>query len=86
MCKCSTSVFQIPVLHKYFTVSRNHVQYDNYRIALEDEEPERFLFLAIPAQIYQTFIQEPFIQKVIDRKGIKLLVYEPFTTNLLWKK
>jgi XisH protein len=62
-------------------------QYSNYQVALEDEEPDRTLYLAIPNQVYQTFFQEPFIQKVIQKKDINLIVYEPNSTQLvLWKK
>ena len=62
-------------------------QYGNYQIALEDEEPDRILYLAIPNQIYQSFFQEPFIQKVIQKKNVNLIVYEPNSTQLvLWKK
>jgi XisH protein len=62
-------------------------QYGNYQVALEDEEPDRILYLAIPNQIYQTFFQEPFIQKVVEKKKVNLIVYEPNSTQLvLWKK
>lgn len=62
-------------------------QYDNYLIALEDEEPDRMLFLAIPDCVYEGFFQEPFVQKVIARKAIKLIVYQPQTEELLlWKR
>ena len=62
-------------------------QYGNYQIALEDEEPDRILYLAVPNQIYQSFFQEPFIQKVIQKKSVSIIVYEPNSTQLvLWKK
>ncbi len=62
-------------------------QYDNYLLALEDEEPDRLLFLAIPNYIYESFFQEPFVQKVVARKFIKLIVYQPETEELLlWKR
>ena len=62
-------------------------QYGNYQIALEDEEPDRILYLAVPIQIYQTFFQEPFIQKVILRKNVSLIVYETNSVqSLSWKK
>lgn len=61
-------------------------QYSNYQIALEDEDPTRVLFLAIPKQIYETFFQEPFIQKVIKKTNVRLLIYQPQTLDLLWKK
>lgn len=51
-------------------------QYDNYFFALEDEEPNRVLFLAVPKSVYEGFFQEPFIQKVIQRKKVKIIVYD----------
>ncbi len=61
-------------------------QYDNYVLALEDENPDRVVFLAIPERIYYSFFQEPFVQKVVDRKNIKLIVYETDSERLvLWK-
>jgi hypothetical protein len=62
-------------------------QYDNYQIALEDEEPDRILFLAIPERVYEGFFQEPFVQKVIAKRQIKIIVYQPDNENsILWKK
>jgi hypothetical protein len=62
-------------------------QYDNYQIALEDEEPDRILFLAIPERVYEGFFQEPFVQKVIAKRQIKIIVYHPDNENsILWKK
>jgi hypothetical protein len=50
-------------------------QYENYLLALEDEAPERILYLAIPIALWQTFFQKPFIQKVIQRKQMRLIIY-----------
>lgn len=50
-------------------------QHDNYQIALEDEAPERQLFLAVPVPLWETFFQKPFVQKVIRRKSIRLIIY-----------
>ncbi len=50
-------------------------QYENYLLALEDIVPKRVLFLAIPIAIWETFFQKPFIQKVLNRKNIRLIVY-----------
>ena len=50
-------------------------QFINYRYALEDQEPDRTLYLAISTQIYDTFFQRPFIQSVIQRSQVKLIVY-----------
>jgi len=62
-------------------------QYDNYFFALEDYEPLRVLYLAVPIDVCQDFFQKPFIQKVVSRKNIKLIIYNPIDTMfLLWKK
>ena len=52
-------------------------KYDLYSMGLEEHEPDRVLFLAIPEDAYTTFFQRPFVQKVIVRKRIKLIVYKP---------
>jgi XisH protein len=52
-------------------------QYDNYLFALEEYEPDRILYLAVPIEAYYDFFQKPFIQKVLNRKAIKLIVYDP---------
>lgn len=51
-------------------------QYINYRLALEENDAERLLYLAIPMEIHQRFFQNLFIQKVIDRNQIPLLIYD----------
>lgn len=61
------------------TISAFHTaigQFINYRIALEDDDPERILYLAIPLNIYKRFFQNSFIQTVIQRNQIPLLVYD----------
>jgi hypothetical protein len=50
-------------------------QYENYLLALEDEAPDRILYLAVPIALWQTFFQKPFIQKVIARKNLRLIIY-----------
>ena len=51
-------------------------QFINYRLALEENEPERLLYLAVPLEVYKRFFQNLFIQKVIDRNQISLLIYD----------
>jgi hypothetical protein len=53
-----------------------HGQFLDYRYALEDEEPERILYLAVPNRVYQTFFTLKFIQRVIQRSQLKLLIYD----------
>ncbi|MBC6433478.1 fatty-acid oxidation protein subunit alpha [Nostoc sp. HG1] len=60
------------------TISEFHTaigQFINYRIALEDHDPERRLYLAVPLDVYRRFFRYPFIQTVIVRNQIPLLVY-----------
>ena len=58
-----------------------------YRKALRNEEPERILFLAIRAKIWESFFQRPFIQSVIEEDEVKLLVFDfPAPTIALWKR
>ena len=45
-------------------------QYINYRLALEENDAERLLYLAIPREVHRRFFQNLFIQKVIDRNQI----------------
>ncbi|MEH2061075.1 MAG: XisH family protein [Nostoc sp.] len=61
------------------TISEFHTaigQFINYRIALEDDDPERWLYLAVPLDVYKRFFRYPFIQTVIIRNKIPLLVYD----------
>jgi XisH protein len=52
-------------------------QYLNYCQAIEEQEPERIVYLAIPVETYQDFFQLPFIQRALRRYQIKLIIYDP---------
>lgn len=52
-------------------------QYLNYSQALEEQEPERILYLAVPHETYQDFFQLPFIQRALKRYQLKLIIYDP---------
>ena len=52
-------------------------QFMNYRLALSKQEPERVLYLAVPADTYDTFFIQPFIQDVIQQYQVKLIVFKP---------
>ncbi len=49
----------------------------NYRYALEDFDPGRTLYLAVPVEIYESFFTVPFIQSVLRRSQTRLVVYDP---------
>lgn len=52
-------------------------QFINYRYALEDFEPERILYLAVPIVTYKSLFQRPFVQSVVKRSQINLMIYDP---------
>lgn len=52
-------------------------QYLNYCQALEEQEPERIVYLAVPFDTYQDFFQLPFVQRSLRRYQVKLIVYDP---------
>lgn len=61
------------------TISEFHIavgQCINYRMALEEEEADRRLYLAVPLEIYKRFFKYPFIQKVIHCNQIPLIIYD----------
>ncbi len=84
---------KIAVEIKSFTATSNiynfHTaigQFINYRVALEDGQPERNLYLAVPLGTYQTFFSLQFIQTVIQRVEVKIIVYDPINEVLVqWK-
>lgn len=51
-------------------------QFMNYRLVLDQEEPGRDLFLAVPLTTYKDFFLLEFGQLVIERYGLKLIVYD----------
>lgn len=54
-----------------------HGQYIDYRYALEDVDPTRILYLAVPHRTYTQFFTLQFIQKAVQRSQLRLLIYDP---------
>lgn len=50
-------------------------QFLNYRLVLEEEEPNRILYLAVPKETYETFFKKQLIQKSVRIHAVKLIVY-----------
>jgi hypothetical protein len=62
-------------------------QFLNYRVALEEQQPDRVLYLAVPQGAYKTFFNLPFVETVIERFQLSLLVYDPNNEVILeWKR
>lgn len=61
-------------------------QFLNYQVALEQREPERILYLAVPIGVYEKFFILPFVQTVIKRFQITLIIYDPVEEVILeWR-
>lgn len=62
-------------------------QFLNYRVALQMDEPNRILYLAVPTDTFESFFQEEFIQVVVTSFKVKLIVYNPVQEAIiLWKE
>ncbi|MGK7889045.1 MAG: XisH family protein [Leptolyngbyaceae cyanobacterium] len=62
-------------------------QFLNYQVALEQEKSELELFLAVPLSTFETFFRLPFVQTVVERFHLSLLIYDPIKEAILeWKK
>lgn len=51
-------------------------QFLNYLIMLEENEPDRQLYLAVPLETYETFFQSRLAQIAVRRHQISLIVYD----------
>jgi len=72
---------------KFFTAEKEGhkiaVEIKLYQWALEEQEPERQLFLAVSQAIYIKHFQKPIFQLAVQRNKINLLVYEPSQEAIL---
>jgi hypothetical protein len=52
-------------------------QFINYRNILEETEPERILYLAVPSYIYESFFRGRFGQLAIRKNDLRIITYNP---------
>ena len=52
-------------------------QFLTYRIFLKEKEPDRQIYLAVPAEVHKTFFQSRFAQVAIEQHQLKIIVYNP---------
>lgn len=52
-------------------------QYLNYCLALEENQPDRIVYLAVPHETYLDFFQLAFVQRTLQRYQVKLVTYDP---------
>lgn len=61
-------------------------QFNDYYVALQIQEPQRILYLAIPEDTWNRFFQKAVIQKSLERIGAKVIVYNPLQNLIVsWK-
>lgn len=58
-------------------------QFEIYELALEEVEPNRELYLAVPEHVYGSLLQEFLAEKAIKKLGIKLLIYSITTSSIV---
>jgi hypothetical protein len=51
-------------------------QYEVYRTILEQTEPERRLYLAVPSVVYESLLTERFGQLIVTKLGLRLIVFD----------
>jgi hypothetical protein len=62
-------------------------QYLEYELALEQKYPDHTLYLAVPMDVFETFFALQFIQQVLQRYQVRLLVYNVKDEVIVtWKK
>jgi XisH protein len=62
-------------------------QFLKYQLALEQAQPDRILYLAIPVDAYDSFFSLELPRLLIQRYQVHLIVYEPAEEVIvLWQK
>jgi hypothetical protein len=58
----------------------------NYKVVLEESEPERLLYLAIPEDIYEEFFTRRLARMSVTRMQLNLIVFNPAREAIvIWK-
>jgi XisH protein len=79
---------EIKTFAKASAISEFHTalgQFLGYQFGLEERDPDRQLYLAIPQEAHRSFFAKRFAQVMVERYQIKLLVYNPAMEEVvLW--
>lgn len=75
-CKIAVEVKDFDAVSVISELEKTMGQLQLYQWALEEQEPERQLYLAVSQEIYIKHFQKPIFQLVVQRNKINLLVYE----------
>ncbi|MEG3935378.1 MULTISPECIES: XisH family protein [unclassified Microcoleus] len=58
----------------------------NYKVVLEESEPDRLLYLAIPEDIYEEFFTRRLARMSVTRMQLNLIVFNPAREAIvIWK-
>jgi hypothetical protein len=58
----------------------------NYKVVLEDQQPDRVLYLEVPEDIYEEFFTRRLAQMSVTRMQLKMLVFNPLTEEIVsWR-
>lgn len=52
-------------------------QFLKYQLALEEEQPERTLYLAIPVDAEREFFRLELPRRLVERYQVRLVIYDP---------
>jgi hypothetical protein len=58
-------------------------QFLKYQLALEEEQPNRALYLAIPLDVYRSFFNLELPRLLIQRYQVRLIIYNPKTEEIV---
>ena len=62
-------------------------QFLKYQLALEEEQPDRILYLAIPFDAYRSFFTLELPRRLVERYRVNLIIYEPEAEAIFrWQK
>jgi hypothetical protein len=58
----------------------------NYKVVLEDQQPDRVLYLAVPKDIYEEFFTRRLAKMSVTRMQLNLLVFNPVKEEIVsWR-
>lgn len=58
-------------------------QYLDYALSLEEIEPDRIIFLAIPEKAYRKMGKIPILLKAIERYNVRVITFEPESSEII---
>jgi XisH protein len=62
-------------------------QFLKYQLALEEDQPDRILYLAIPLDTYRSFFSLELPRRLIERYQVHLIIYNPKKEEIFkWQK